>query len=381
MPNKILVLGGSGNIGTVVVDQLVSEGHFVYVADVCAPKNMDERDIAGCYQIKFQNIYQNIHEIDELKKEKFDLAVCLLPSFAAKAGIDACYFAGIPLVVDASFAELDDLSSDHQFYYEQQNMLILRDCGIAPGISNLLAARAYQQIPEDKRLNSEIHILVGGNALPHVDTPLCGYAAKWSMNDILEEYKRPAQIVCNGQAVTVPACSGLCDERIFSQDFCFEIDIPKYESFISDGLRTLTTYMKDIGFATERTLRRTGHLEKVLSLEEIDLRAQLEKSQSNPDDIYLQVWKRVPGEQVQSEEFYLKCNDRYSAMAMATGYSCCAFVNLLLSDESILNCYSGVIYPELLAEMGRSSWYKSIFDYLNQVCPNMFNNRYPFMGE
>lgn len=65
---------------------------------------------------------------------------------------------------------------------------------------------------------------------------------------------------------------------------------------------------------------------------------------------------------------------------LATGSSCCAFVNLLLADSGVINCYSGVIYPELLAEPGRNSWYQYIFDYLNQICPDMFY-RYPFIGE
>src|SRR5438477_10212008 len=79
---------------------------------------------------------------------------------------------------------------------------IVPDCGLAPGLSNLIAGRALAT-----RKPKEINIQVGGFA----DDPKkpYGYVITWSPEDLLDEYVRPARIIRDGKVVEVPALSGL----------------------------------------------------------------------------------------------------------------------------------------------------------------------------
>ena len=78
-----------------------------------------------------------------------------------------------------------------------------------------------------------------------------GYVVTWSVEDLLEEYVRPARIVRGGREVSVPAFDDL--QRV---------DIPgvgEMEDFFSDGLRTLLETLPGVTTMGERTLRGPGH--------------------------------------------------------------------------------------------------------------------------
>jgi len=80
----------------------------------------------------------------------------------------------------------------------------------------------------------------------------------WSLDDLVEEYTRPARIRRGGQATEVPVFSGL--ERVTLEG------AGEMEAFYSDGLRTLLDSLPEVPEMGEKTLRWPGHVEAVRPL-------------------------------------------------------------------------------------------------------------------
>ncbi|MGB8779025.1 MAG: saccharopine dehydrogenase C-terminal domain-containing protein [Candidatus Bathyarchaeia archaeon] len=131
------------------------------------------------------------------------------------------------------------------------------DCGLAPGISNLIVGHAFQKL--DK--TNAVHVMVGG--LPEKPIPPLGYIVTWSPESLIDEYTRKAIIVKRGRRLQVEALSGM--ENIEFPE------VGKLEAFFTDGLRTLLYTMDGVGDMWEKTLRYPGHAEKIKLLQAIGL--------------------------------------------------------------------------------------------------------------
>lgn len=178
-----------------------------------------------------------------------DLAVGALPSRFGFGAMRAAIESRTDLV-DVSFSAEDPLTLDGAA--GAAGIAIVPDCGLAPGISNLLAGRAAARFG---RLD-ELVILVGGVAQDPAKP--YGYVVTWSVDDLLEEYTRPARLVRGGQRVTIP---------VFSEVETVEIPgVGTMEAFISDGLRTLMDTLPGIPEMSEMTLRWPGHVAAVQPL-------------------------------------------------------------------------------------------------------------------
>src|SRR5438045_5707301 len=101
---------------------------------------------------------------------------------------------------------------------------IMPDCGLAPGLSNLIAGRALAT-----RKPKEINIQVGGFAADPKKP--YGYVITWSPEDRPDDFLRPARIIRDGKVVEVPALSGLEIIKIPG--------VGDVEAFVHHGLRTL----------------------------------------------------------------------------------------------------------------------------------------------
>jgi saccharopine dehydrogenase-like NADP-dependent oxidoreductase len=151
-------------------------------------------------------------------------------------------------MVDVSFSAENPLDLDADA--RRAGIAIVPDCGLAPGLSHLLVGHAAARAMPDEAI-----IYVGGVARD--PTAPYGYTVTWSLDDLLEEYVRPARIVRNGAPVTLPVFSEL--ERISIAG------AGEMEAFLSDGLRTLMTTLP-IRDMSERTLRWPGHVVSIQPL-------------------------------------------------------------------------------------------------------------------
>ena len=108
-----------------------------------------------------------------------------LPSRLGFGAMQAAIEARRPLV-DVSFTSEDPLALDGDA--RRAGVAIFPDCGLAPGLTHLCAAHATMVGTPD-----EITMYVGGVAQDR--TRPYGYVVTWSIEDLLEEYVRPARVV------------------------------------------------------------------------------------------------------------------------------------------------------------------------------------------
>jgi lysine 6-dehydrogenase len=146
--------------------------------------------------------------------------------------------------VDISFMaenawELDGLAKEH-------GVTAVVDCGVGPGMSNMLIGRAVANMSRCERVD----ILVGG--LPVIRRWPYEYKAPFAPSDVFEEYVRPARIVENGKIVVREALSE--PELVHFEGF------GTLEAFNTDGLRSLAYTLK-VPHMRERTMRYPGHIE------------------------------------------------------------------------------------------------------------------------
>ena len=179
-----------------------------------------------------------------------DLVVGALPSRYGFGAMQAAIEAKRNLV-DVSFCAENPLALDSAA--RAAGIAILPDCGLAPGLSHLAVGRAAAAGTPD-----EVMIYVGGVAQDRAKP--YGYVITWSLDDLEQEYLRPARIVENGRSLVVPVFSGL--ERV-TVDGAGEL-----EAFYSDGLRTLIDTLPGVRTMGEKTLRWPGHVAAVKPLVE-----------------------------------------------------------------------------------------------------------------
>jgi saccharopine dehydrogenase-like NADP-dependent oxidoreductase len=240
----------------------------------------------------------------------YDLIVGALPSRFGFQSLRAAVEARRPMV-DLSFCPESARSLDSEA--RNAGISICPDCGLAPGLSNLLVGHLAAQ----ERLEA-LTIEVGGVAeeptLPY------GYVVTWSLDDLVEEYTRPARIRTGGCVETVPALSDLKPVDIRG--------IGRMESFRTDGLRTLLDYDR-VPTMDERTLRWPGHVEQVRPL--LARRALVETLRqqctfSPPRDLVV-MRISAPGGKGSREILLI---DRYdgvhTAMSRTTAFTCSAVV-------------------------------------------------------
>jgi len=182
--------------------------------------------------------------------EGADLVVGAVPGFMGFATARAVIEAGKDLV-DISFFAEDPFALDA--LARERGVVAVVDCGVAPGLSNLLLGRATATWQEVERFVCYVGGLPARRSWPYE------YKAPFSPVDVIEEYTRPARLVENGRTVTRPALSEL--ERV---------ELPgvgTLEAFNTDGLRTLIETEK-VPWMKEKTLRYPGHTDRMLMLRE-----------------------------------------------------------------------------------------------------------------
>jgi saccharopine dehydrogenase-like NADP-dependent oxidoreductase len=259
---------------------------------------------------------------------------------------------------DIAFMPEDPLSLDG--LARERGVPAVVDCGVAPGISNLLCGHAARVLDTVER----VLILVGG--LPRRRVWPYEYRIVFSPVDVIEEYTRPARWVEHGQVVTKAA---LTDVEL--------VDLPRIgtlEAFNTDGLRTLAQTLH-APFMKEKTLRYPGHTEKMRLLRDTGFFSQdpirVGEQEVRPFDVTTRLlfdaWRLPAGEadltvmRVQVEgtsggqqrtytwDLFdeLDAEAGHTSMARTTGFPCAIVARMLARGEV---ARAGVLPPEILAE-------------------------------
>jgi saccharopine dehydrogenase-like NADP-dependent oxidoreductase len=134
--------------------------------------------------------------------------------------------------------------------------VVVRDVGVAPGISHVLAAALHEELGGLDRLT----VYVGG--LPR--RPPAGafrHAVYFNAVDLLSEYTRPARLRRSGRNRRVRPLSAA------QQRSLRDGELGPLEAFPSDGLRTLLGSFPACPEMEEYTLRWPGHLQEMRRME------------------------------------------------------------------------------------------------------------------
>lgn len=237
---RITVLG-AGMVGSAIARDLAADPAFIVTAadrDESALARLRSRAPVATHSADLADTAA----VSELAAAA-DLVVCAVPGFLGFSTVRAILAAGRN-VVDISFFAEDALGLDG--LARERGVTAVVDCGVAPGLCNVMAGRAVTLLDEAH----SYACYVGG--LPVVRRWPYQYRAVFSPADVIEEYTRPARLVEHGQEVVRPALSEL-----------ELLDLPgvgTLEAFNTDGLRTLRHTLR-LPFMKEKTLRYPGHAE------------------------------------------------------------------------------------------------------------------------
>jgi saccharopine dehydrogenase-like NADP-dependent oxidoreductase len=245
---KAIVLG-AGKIGSVIAKDFSSRGVELTLGDIDIDRAKEAASEVGGDSLVFDtsNCDQMVETISD-----YDLIIGALPGDYGYQALRACINAGKD-VVDVSFTPEDPLELDEEA--KKSNVTIIPDCGVAPGLSNLLVGYGASMLDTVE----EAKIMVGG--IPEKKVPPLDYTITWSADGLIDEYIRDVTIVKDGELVQVPALSGL-EEIEFA-------GVGTLEAFYTDGLRSLVKSIPDAENLYEKTLRYPGHVEKVKLLREL----------------------------------------------------------------------------------------------------------------
>jgi len=297
----------------------------------------------------------------------FDFVISAVPGFMGYKTLEAIIRAQ-KNVVDISFFPEDALQLDA--LAKQNNVTAIVDCGVAPGMSNLILGYHNARMTIDS-----FECMVGG--LPKKRVKPFEYKAPFSPIDVLEEYTRPARYVENKNIVTKPALS---DAELID----FE-KVGTLESFNTDGLRSILFTMGHIPNMKEKTLRYPGHIDLMkglikagfLDAKPVNFKGQQISPLEFTSALLFDQWKLGADEEeftlmtiaIKGEEKTITYElfDEYdtatatSSMSRTTGYTCTAAVNMLANN---LFTAKGVFPPELIGK--DETCFNFILNYLKE---------------
>jgi saccharopine dehydrogenase-like NADP-dependent oxidoreductase len=243
-----VVILGAGRVGSAMAIDLAKDKRFhVLVAD------RDERSLEALrtgYGIPGERMDVSLENAVRRVVAKADFVVSAVPGFLGFRTLEAILECG-KNAVDIAFFPEDPFALDELARAKKVTAIV--DCGVAPGMSNLLVGHVAAGLQRTDR----VRIYVGG--LPSVRQWPYEYKAGFSPIDVIEEYTRPARLVRGGKVEVCPALSEL--ELI---DFP---DLGTLEAFVTDGLRTLARTI-DAPDMIEKTMRYPGHAERMRMLRE-----------------------------------------------------------------------------------------------------------------
>jgi len=359
--SKVIVLG-AGMVGSAMAIDM-SKNHDVLLTDVNSDvlKNVQ----AKCNDISIASLdVTNVSKLRELICQH-DLVISAVPGFLGYSTLKNIIEAKMN-VVDISF--FPENSLDLQNLAIENNVTAIVDCGVAPGMDNVILGY-YNEIYK----LDYFECLVGG--LPKVKKwPFC-YKAPFSPIDVIEEYTRPARYVENSELIV--------REPLTDCEFVDFDNVGTLESFNSDGLRSIIFTMPHIPNMKEKTLRYPGHVEYVRVLKESgffeDQKIVINGSEVSKLDftskILFKEWKLGPEEPEltvmrvtlrglnkngEREQIVYNLHDEFdnasktSSMARTTGYTATAAANLFLDG---LFSEKGIFPPELVGK------YEKCFNY------------------
>ena len=348
---NIVVLGG-GRVGSAIVRDLTAEeGYDVLVVDI-DPVAVEKMTHYGA-----NGVVADLSQIENVSRavQDADLVVGAVPGFMGYRTVKRVLQEGRP-IVDISFFEED--SAGLEALANSAGVPCLVDCGVAPGLSNLILGNREEYFDE-----TELYVCFAGG-LPKERLWPWEYKAPFSPADVITEYVRPARQRRGGREITKPALTDI--------EFIDVPDVGSLEAFNTDGLRSLLRTCSTPNMV-EKTLRYPGHAIRMKVLREAGFFStepiQAASGSVVPRDVtealLFDAWRFGEGDldltvlrcvvegtkNGQRERHTFNMVDHYNpatetmAMARTTGYTCTAMANLVARG---LWTQPGLATPEIV---------------------------------
>jgi lysine 6-dehydrogenase len=252
---KALVIG-AGMMGSALAYDLAHSGNAknVILADIDIER---AKNVAKSIGTNVEPVNLDINYYDDVIEmiKRVDV-VCgatsynhnlLLTKAAIEAGKHFCDLGGNMDVVYKQVKLHDEAKA--------ANVLILPNCGLAPGLAAILGAGGAKRF---KKVD-EIHLRVGG--LPKHPQPPLNYMLVFSVEGLINEYLEPAEVIRNGEVVRVDSMAEI-------EELDFPPPFGKVEAFnTSGGVSTLPQMFKGkVKELDYKTIRYKGHYEMFKTL-------------------------------------------------------------------------------------------------------------------
>ncbi len=247
---KKAVVLGAGMVGSVIAADMAADPEYEVSIVDSRPENL-ARAVRRCDD-RATPVSADLADADALRRAiaNADIVLGALASHLGLQALKTVIEARKPYC-DISFMAEDAI--DFSPFAEGAGVTAVVDCGVAPGMSNLLAGYAARLLNPCE----SIEIYVGG--LPVERRWPYEYKAGFAPADVIEEYTRPSRIVEHGAVVVKPALS---EPEL--------LDFPgvgTLEAFNTDGLRSLASTLR-VPFMKEKTMRYPGHIDLMRAMRE-----------------------------------------------------------------------------------------------------------------
>ena len=163
---------------------------------------------------------------------------------------------------------------------EAKGISVIPDCGLAPGMVNILAAEGIRRLDKAEK----VKIFVGG--LPQAPEPPLNYQIVYSLEGALDYYTTPSWVLRGGRPVQVDALSEV-------ESVEFPSPVGTLEAFhTGGGISTLPfAYQGKIDVMEYKTLRYPGHVAVVRPIRELGLLAnepiEVKGNKVVPRDVFI----------------------------------------------------------------------------------------------
>ncbi len=171
---------------------------------------------------------------------------------------------------------------------KSNEVLILPDCGLAPGMTSVIA----RDIVDSLDSVDYIKIRVGG--LPLDPVPPFNYQIVFSPNGLINEYVEDALVLDHGQIIAKKSMTEL-------ETVEFPFPFGKMEAFLtSGGCSTMPyTFKNKVGYLDYKTVRYPGHCQMFKPLLDIGLASEepidINGIKIRPRDVFIELlWKTLP---------------------------------------------------------------------------------------
>jgi lysine 6-dehydrogenase len=295
--------------------------------------------------------------------EPFDLVVSAVPyrfgaavtASAIATGTHYLDFGGNPTVV----ARQIEMHADAV----DAGVLVVPDCGLAPGVANVMATQLIEEAVEAGETVDSVQIRVG--ALPQEPVGVLGYQLAFNPAGLINEYAEPCEVLESGTHRTVEPLARLEEVawdrwgplEAFStaggtSRMCVDneglVGEMEYKTLRFPGHCAIFRSFYDLGLFDEGSM--DGRAPRDVLLDALDRNLP----RGAPDLVLVRAWLET-GNQLRTMEFEDVEQDGFTALARTTAFPATALAHLILDGSvaarGVKTMHQAVAGPHLLAEL------------------------------